>query len=591
MSEEPDFEHLPDDPQAFFGLEDEFTARELKRCYTRLIKRYKPDRDPDAFKRIRAAYEELQPQASASQRSKRPAPSAEPSAEAGSEGSTSSAPAAPAPAASSPADTSTPPAEPASPPPPSAEQDEAEPSSAGEDEERESPTKRRGRVLLAQIERHGLQRAYELLISKQPKRAEDYHHLAVLADLQPAEGARRGFLDWILAGLRDHPDDEGLTGLLAALCRDGLPDDELSAGLERIAATLSPSRFYALSGPLWLAFLRTRPFKELREQWERCETATRRRGLSDVAAPERLRLLVRLLRAAAWRADEAWLRETSEFLSRHHTRIPEDAQADLDFVELIRDYLTLRSRQLDQSEARARLDRILRAYCELPESPFDQVLFHELHALRQEGWSLLETFPPGDPTGGLAVSALEWASGEAEARRLHAPPTISEQQLVGSLRRLEWGYASDFRWRYLSYFPRVGRGFVQVVGYLPSLALVFAAAIRQDTTLLVVAVALGLVFRILDQRQQLVAKGRRRILQLTGSLLERLQAKLYATKLRPGLGEYLLRTRIPARAMANEIARQGEYEEWSWDAEWLADLIREDTGLTALSLTRRFERP
>jgi hypothetical protein len=573
VSEAPDFDLLPDEPEAFFGLEEDFTARELKRSYTRLIKRYKPDRDPEAFKQIRAAYEDLQPQASTVKRSR---PSPPPAEEIAPEGE------APETAGESSARDSAP-------------EDSPEEEARNEElpSEPEARVKRRGRALLAQIERHGLRRAYELLISKQPKEAEDYHHLAVLADLQPEPGGegRRGFLDWILAGLRDHPDDEGLTGLLAALCRDGLPDEELSAGLERIAATLSPSRFYALSGPLWLAFLRTRPFKELRDQWERCELATRRRGLSDVAAPERLRLLVRLLRAAAWRADEAWLRETSEFLSRHHTRIPDEAQAELDFVELIRDYLTLRSRQLDQSEARARLDRILRAYCELPESPFDQVLFHELTALRQEGWSLLETFPPGDPTGGLAVSALEWASGEAEARRLHAPPTISESQLVGSLRRLEWGYASDFRWRYLSYFPRVGRAFVQVIGYLPSLALVVAAGIRRDNTLLVVAVVLALVFRILDQRQQLVARGRRRILQLTGSLLERLQAKLYATKLRPGLGEYLLRTRIPARAMASEIARQGEYDEWSWDPEWLADLVREDTGLTALSLARRFERP
>jgi len=564
VSEAPDFDLLPDDPQAFFGLADVFTARELKRSYTRLIKRYKPDRDPDAFKQIRAAYEELQPQAGS--------PCSD--SERVSESSTPTSPAEP--------DT------------PTSSLGDASPDTQGaEPQESESPARERSRALLAQIEGHGLARAYELLISKQPKEAQDYHHLAVLADLQPDSGGRgrRGFLDWILAGLRDHPDDEGLTGLLAALCRDGLPDEELSDGLERIAATLSPSRFYALSGPLWLAFLRTRPFRELREQWERCEVATRRRGLSDVAAPERLRLLVRLLRAAAWRADEAWLRETSEFLSRHHTRIPDDAQSELDFVELIRDYLTLRSRQLDQSEARARLDRILRAYCELPESPFDQVLFHELSALRQHGWGLLETFPPGDPSGGLAVSALEWASGEAEARRLHAPPTISEQQLVGSLRRLEWGYASDFRWRYLSYFPRVGRALVQVIGYLPSLALLVAAGIRRDNTLLVVAVALALVFRLLDRRQQLVARGRRRVLQLTGSLLERLQAKLYASKLRPGLGEYLLRTRIPARAMANEIARQGEFEEWSWDPEWLADLVREDTGLTALSLARRFERP
>lgn len=49
-----------DDPFALLGVDPtdpDLDARALKRAYTRLIKRYKPERDPVAFRRIRQAYE------------------------------------------------------------------------------------------------------------------------------------------------------------------------------------------------------------------------------------------------------------------------------------------------------------------------------------------------------------------------------------------------------------------------------------------------------------------------------------------------------------------------------------------------------
>ena len=56
---EPAWELLPHQPRRFFELEPDFDKRELKRRYTRLIKRFKPERSPEEFQRIRAAYEEL----------------------------------------------------------------------------------------------------------------------------------------------------------------------------------------------------------------------------------------------------------------------------------------------------------------------------------------------------------------------------------------------------------------------------------------------------------------------------------------------------------------------------------------------------
>ena len=52
---------LPDtnDPHKLLGVPADATAEEVRRAYLRRIKVFKPDRDPVAFRRLRAAYETL----------------------------------------------------------------------------------------------------------------------------------------------------------------------------------------------------------------------------------------------------------------------------------------------------------------------------------------------------------------------------------------------------------------------------------------------------------------------------------------------------------------------------------------------------
>lgn len=56
----PRWDLLPKDPIAFFELEPPFDRKDLKRKYNRLIKVYKPEKSPNEFKQIRAAYEVLE---------------------------------------------------------------------------------------------------------------------------------------------------------------------------------------------------------------------------------------------------------------------------------------------------------------------------------------------------------------------------------------------------------------------------------------------------------------------------------------------------------------------------------------------------
>ena len=59
--------HLPDDPAQWpanpftlLGVDQKVDRRELRRAYTRLIRRFKPEHFPEQFRRIRDAYESVE---------------------------------------------------------------------------------------------------------------------------------------------------------------------------------------------------------------------------------------------------------------------------------------------------------------------------------------------------------------------------------------------------------------------------------------------------------------------------------------------------------------------------------------------------
>jgi curved DNA-binding protein CbpA len=47
------------DPYAVLGVERTASSAEIKKAYFALVREYPPERAPDAFKRVRAAYERL----------------------------------------------------------------------------------------------------------------------------------------------------------------------------------------------------------------------------------------------------------------------------------------------------------------------------------------------------------------------------------------------------------------------------------------------------------------------------------------------------------------------------------------------------
>lgn len=55
----PEHDLSSNDPYAVLGLQRGAELRQVKRAYFRLVREYPPEEQPEAFKRLRAAYEKL----------------------------------------------------------------------------------------------------------------------------------------------------------------------------------------------------------------------------------------------------------------------------------------------------------------------------------------------------------------------------------------------------------------------------------------------------------------------------------------------------------------------------------------------------
>lgn len=313
--------HLPHDPRSFFGLEDGFDRRDLKRAYGKLIREYKPETHPAEFQRIRAAYEQLEN----AQRYGRSQASAQSAADAW-DNAKSDGPRAEA--------TGTRAAEPSMPVPLS-------PVDAAMADPRETYAR----------------------LAKQPSRSPQEHYiLAVLSDLvdPPEKGAawRPKFLQWLLQGLHQHPGDSALTALVAGTLRNDVPAAKVAKLLPAIAKTVRSPIFYRLTEPLWERFLRDHDFAVFEALLSQCES-----HLRQTDPRGRLAFFLRILRTAIWKAPMEWTEARIDEIERQAADLDDSMQADLEFISLLRDHLSSTTPELSAMPARKRIETFLYEYC------------------------------------------------------------------------------------------------------------------------------------------------------------------------------------------------------------------------------------
>lgn len=355
-----DWSLLPHAPLAFFGLSDAFDRKELKRAYNRLLRQYKPEKHPQEFQRIRAAYELLDNQlrygAAATPAPEYrwrtdDAPSASPPSTA-----EKSRPREPAPAAASAHAYASPPS-PASTP------------------------------LHVRIRQHPMANVYRELAEKQHKLPYDFYALAVMSDVVHRKDGQQ-FLRWLLQGLSEHRQDRALLSLLYEYLRGPLAIELAPKLLVAVSKTVRTDEFYPLTERLWHRLLRERPFAEFRKTLEACEANVR-----DVSIDARLAFTVEILKAAIWDADAEWTNRAFALLEENSERVAYHLQNDLDLLDFLRRYISGRPALATASPLRREIDDALREFFSGEQATRDRKVLQCQVRMAADPQATLAAFP------------------------------------------------------------------------------------------------------------------------------------------------------------------------------------------------------
>ena len=324
------WDHLPHNPLAFFDLQPGFDRRDLKRAYGKLIRQYKPETHPAEFQRIRAAYEQLE-NANRYGRSQQAAEAANAAWEVNQ------------------------PAEPVRAGSPNHATDSAESNHRAS----ASASQSAGHTLtLVERAKSEPRETFRCLREKASLTPQEYYVLAVLSDLLRQPEGSKGFLQWLLEGLKAHPSDPGLLALVSQYLRSDVSVDEAPRVLKSVASALRTPLFYRLTESLWERLLRDKDFERFERLLEPCERLIRQ---TDPRA--RWAFYLRILRTAIWKAPPAWTESRLNELERESAQFEGAAEQDLEFLSLLRSHLKSQTPQMAALPARARLDHLLHEHC------------------------------------------------------------------------------------------------------------------------------------------------------------------------------------------------------------------------------------
>ncbi len=390
---EPQWNLLPDDPEAFFGLSGEYDLRDLKRKYNSFIRQFKPERFPEEFQKIRAAFERLN---DALRYHERPGTSViQPDQQFDWKFNE--------PTKQNPQPEKRPPelVEPREFPFP----DDARPVERSDSLSAQSDPQ----PLHERISVESLPGIFEDLKQKEEKTPYDYYTLAVLSDIRQEE--THAFAYWLLEGLQAHPDEPALFELLRQYFANQPDPDGLPELLEATSRAVRTDRYYYLTERAWDELLCHDAFSDFREHLETCEA-----NLLDHRIDHMLVFYLHILKTAVWKASDHWLREKFGEIEAHYDRLPYWAEEEIDFLEQINLYRSQRSEFLEGGPVRAMIDQAIFDYCTKRESDADRSFLecqNQLVSLEEE---VLREFNVPEKDFGIVLYLWERISSEVLER-------------------------------------------------------------------------------------------------------------------------------------------------------------------------------
>ena len=358
---------LVHDPVAFFGLPEDYDRSQLKRAYKTLILRYRPDKSPAEFERIRKAYEILE-------RGHRYGIDL----------------------------------------PPAAYQLERHREMA-----REAKSESPSITLLEQLQ-NGLtpREAYDRLRCQSHHSPSEYYQLALLADLA-SEAEPELFARWLVRGIRQHPHDPMLRRLLYEYCNH--PNERAQAQqLVGILAeeTLDFQTYAWVTEPLWQRLAQELDVVEFEQLFERMLDQS---SLGYPRAAVHLRTAV--LRAHILRGSEKWVTRHYHWVQENFFHASSALEEDLHIIDLLFDYRKVRSEYLNGPPPNREVDELILLWTGADRYQIDFEFLRWQAATRQDPDRLFAAYDLEQPTHhASAMELLRYLIVEVRSRIPYARP-------------------------------------------------------------------------------------------------------------------------------------------------------------------------
>lgn len=535
----PDFGLLPDHPLEFFGLSTPLERDALKRAYTRLVRRFKPDHHPEEFMRIRAAYEQLDDRLRY--------------AEGGGFGAPSSAPPRPPDTGSS-----------GRPP--------GSPTRGGAPPESPAPPPLDAAALVREL---GPAAARSRLADDARRHPAAWCAVALLDDVLSSEALAMHRA--LIEGARVSGGDHAVLSLLYALLREELAPKDAAAVLVGLAEAtagngreggFSPARYWYLTDHVWVGLVSRVRFAAFQALLERCA-----RLVGEAGRAGWLVLLVRLRRRAMLLADDAWLRKVDGELADGARELAPWIVREHDLALWFDRYREVRDTFLDGDPLRGALDRALAAIVTGDEVEADRAFLGAMIECLERRDELFAALPTGAEGVDLAVELLMWY-GEGW---LESADVTQRDGATMTRRALEFAHRVDKR----SDRALVGRLFNLTLLFVYAMLIVLAATAglltapwigEEAAALVALAALIGVVFAF---RRGVFAPL---VVRLAPPFTRRLHRRVW----RPMTADFLRDTHMPFHALV-ALLRTKEAAVDGFEFEGIAS----DRGLCVYSLAVR----
>ncbi len=436
---EPPWHLLPDDPTGFFGLPESFDRKELKRAYNTLLRRFKPDKYPQEFQKLRAAYEQLDGELRYGQ-----SPGGLPSVTLPYNWMT------PEPRTSNQDPISTP-ADRVNRPKPeekTKENTEGKPEDkAQEKTEDATPTPNRSlghsqpvprpvppkpKKLSERLEEETPQALYEEL-KKGPQSPFDYYALAILSDAV-VDQEQYMFLKWILTGLQKFPEHPALMQLLRAYFHDGqIETKAIPKVLTTVAKVVNTDRFYYLTEKLFDRLAVSVPWEQFEKVLTTCEKTIR-----DHQVRSRVVFTCHILRRAIWLAPVVTCVRLFDFLEQNHQYLGDSMEYDLELNARLFNYIKSRDMFLRKGPLAIKIDQALRKYCLASDDDADIDIVAAQVYIANHPEQLFKEFGL-DPEEDMSLMVpWIWIGDEVESRlETQEPPPTMEHVTAATMQMLK----------------------------------------------------------------------------------------------------------------------------------------------------------